>query len=296
MTTINFEYDRYVRSYHTGEKVKGTVTVKTNEKIKPKEVICTAYCIRTVDPDGHGLTSFDDPIPKNADRIIWQHNIPVTPMPSTIEDGYTFPFEFTVPKESKMVESVRCKYISVDYFVEFVIKRGFLSSDITGQRAFFVVAETDKNIPAGEPVEIDVNKVDARRSMGKKANFKAHIHFNTNVATFTKPPAGWIEIIDSDTPIESITVSYIRNERIMIDRTNPQNLNSEKNRTYIAENDPPHGVQIPFNIEWVRVHISADMETPLFSVSTSLKVRIVFANGAYASATIPLKLYHDLAY
>ncbi|EAX86385.1 hypothetical protein TVAG_332210 [Trichomonas vaginalis G3] len=296
MTEITFEYDRFTRSYFTGEKIKGAVKVKTTEKIKPKEVTCTAYCIRTVDPNGHGLTSFDDPIPKVADRIVWQHNIPINPAPTVIEDGYTLPFEFTVPKESKMTESIRCKYISVDYFVEFVIKRGLLSSDIVGTKGFFIVADLDKNIPAGEPVEVNVNKVNPQRSMGKKANFKAHIHFNTNVATFTKPPTGWITIVDSDTPIEAITVSYIRNETILIDRTNPQTLNSEKSRTYIAENDPPHGIQIPFNIEWSRIHISADLETPLFSVSTSLKVRIVFTNGAYASTTIPLKLYHDLAY
>ena len=295
--TFEFDFGRFTRSFNQGEPINCTIKVSTKEPIKVKEVSCNVYCIRTVDPEGHNFSGFDASIPKPADRIVWQEQIPIKDPPQVIEDNYSFKFTFSVPTNSKMTESVRGKYISVDYIVEYKIKpTGLFSSEIVGSKTFFIVSKKDDNIPAGEPVDIMVDKVDPKRSMGRKANFKAHIHFNTQVATFTKPPHGYIEILESNTPIQSITVSYIRTEKLYVDRSNPQILTSEKNRTYIAENDPPHGMQIPFNIEWVRVHISPDIETPQFSISTGLKVRIVFTNEAYASATIPLKLYHDLSY
>ena len=295
--TFDFDFGRFTRSFLKGEQINCTITAHTKEPIKVKEVSCNVYCVRTVDPEGHNFSGFDAVIPKSADKIVWQQNIPIQNVPAIIEDNYQFQFTFTVPDNSKMVESVRGKYISVDYIVEYKVKpAGFFTSEILASKTFFVVCPPDKNIPAGEPVDITVDKIDIKRSMGHRATFKAHIHFNTTVATFTKPPTGYIEILESDTPIGSITVSYLRTEKICLDRSNPIILSSEKNRTYIAENDPPYGIQIPFKIEWVRVHISPDIETPLFSISTGLKVRIVFANEAYASATIPLKLYHDLAY
>jgi hypothetical protein len=295
--TFEFDFGRFTRSFHQGETINCTIKVNTEEQIKVKEVSCCVYCIRTVDPDGHRFSGFDASIPKPADRIIWQEQIPIKDPPSVIEDNYTFKFSFAVPQNSKMTESVRGKYVSVDYIVEYKIKpSGLFSSEIIGSKTFFIVGRKDEVIPPGEPVDLIVDKVDLRRSQGRRAKFKAHIHFTTQVATFTKPPNGYIEIIESDTPIHSITVSYVREEKLFIDRGNPRTLISEKNRTYVAENDPPYGMQIPFNIEWVRVHISPDIETPQFSISTGLKVRIVFQNDAYASATIPLKLYHDLAY
>lgn len=292
---FEFDFNRFTRTFLPDEPIHVDMKIKTKEPIKAKECSCNVYCVRTVDPDGHGFSGFDISIPKPADRIVWQQNIPIKDQPSVIEDGFKFSFDFSVPRNSKMTESVRGKYISVDYFVEFNIKRGLLQSDLTGNRIFFVVYPPDKP-PSGEPVDMIVDKIDVKRSMGHKANFKAHIHIDTPCASFTKPPRGYIEMLEEDTPVEAITVSYIRNEKITVERGNPQTLISEKNRTYIAENDPPLNTHIPFNLEWVRVHISPDAETPAFGITTSLKVRIVFTNGAYASATIPLKLYHDLAY
>ena len=294
-TSIEISFDRFTRTYLPDEKINCSIIVRTKEVIKPKEVTCIVYCVRTIDQNGHNLSGFEGTIPKSADKIIWQQPIVIPQVPSVIEDNYTFNFDFQVPKNSKMCESVRGKFISVDYIVEYIINRGFFQGSLTESRLFFIVYPTN-TIPNGESIDITLDQVDKKRSQGKIAKFKSLLHLDTPCASFTKPPSGYIKIIESDTPVESITVSYLRNEKITLDKTNPVLLHSEKSRSYIAENDPPHGIHIPFNMEWVRVHISPDVETPSFSITTSLKIRVVFTNGAYASSTIPLKLYHDLNY
>jgi len=294
-TSIDIVFDRFTRTYLADEKIGCAITIKTKEPIKPKEVTCIIYCIRTIDQNGHDLSGFDGDMRKTPEKIVWQNPITLPKIPATIEDGFNFTFDFVVPKNSKMCESVRGKFISVDYFVEFTINRGFFSQALIETRMFFIVNPTTTK-PTGDPVDLTVDQIDKKRSMGNKAQIKAHIHLDTPCACFSKPPSGYIEILEADQPIEAITVSYLRNEKITVEKGNPILLHSEKSRSYIAENDPPHNVVIPFNMEWVRIHISPDVETPAFSITTSLKVRITFFNGAYASATIPLRLYHDLPY
>jgi hypothetical protein len=122
------------------------------------------------------------------------------------------------------------------------------------------------------------------------------VHLVTNVASFKKPPNGTITISETNVPIKAITVSYMRTEKILTERGNPQVLESEVCRMQIAETDPPLGIELPFNLEWVRVLISPDVETAHFAVSVALKIRIVFQNDGYASSTIPLKLWRDFSY
>jgi hypothetical protein len=127
--------------------------------------------------------------------------------------------------------------------------------------------------------------------------FKVKIDLASNVACFTKPPMGVITVLESREPISSITVAYVRTEKIFGERgTAVSSLPSEVGRMQVAENDPPHNIELPFMLEWVRILIGPDIETRQFAVTMGVKIRVVFANDGYATAIIPVKLWRDLAY
>jgi hypothetical protein len=140
-----------------------------------------------------------------------------------------------------------------------------------------------------------MTKKDMKRGT-PSAEFKAQVRLVSDVASFKKPPAGTIKFLEAKEPIRTVTVSYMRTEKITTEKGNPMEFVSEVCRMQIGEKDPPLGIELPFNLEWVRVLISPDMETPQFSMSIGLKVRVLFENEGYASSVIPLKLWRDLAY
>jgi hypothetical protein len=194
-----------------------------------------------------------------------------------------------------MTESVRGKYISVDYIVEVVIKRGAFSNAIVQQRIFFVLYPPPATPPAGKPVEQFITKADLRRG-APPVDFRARVSLVSDVASFKRPPNGTITFLEAKEPIRTVTVSYMRTEKLTVEKGNPMEFVSEVCRMQIGERDPPLGIELPFNLEWVRVLISPDIETPQFSISIGLKIRVVFENEGYASVVIPLKLWRDLAY
>lgn len=292
--SVSFEFDRLTRTYSPEEVIHVNGTVSTPEPIKYKEISCVVYCTRTLDLKGHGLSGFDNHYAHTPESTLWSFPAEVD-WPRTIEDGYKFSFDFKVPRARNLTESVRGKYISVDYFVEMVIKRGMFQSDVQGVRSFFVVYPPAGTPPAGVPIEKTMDKKDMKRNT-PPVDFHAKINLETNVASFKHPPRGTIVVTDTRVPIHAITVSYMRTEKIYFDKSNPQTFVSEVCRMQIAENDPPANIEIPFNLEWVRVLISPDVETSQFSLSVSLKVRILFENQGYASTTVPLQLTRDLPY
>lgn len=291
--SVSFEFERVSRTFSQNDIVRGTGVISTTESIKPKEIIFNAICVRTIDPKGHNLSGFDSAIPHNQENTIMQIPIKVN-FPKVIEDGYKFDFEFKVESGNGLTESLRGKYISVDYLIEFIIKRGMLKSDIVATKEFFIVYDNNKR-EKGEEVQIEMNESNIKKGT-TPTKFLAKIHLLTNVASFKKPPKGSIMFIESESPILSCTISYLRTEKITMDRTNPMTFVSEVCRMQILENDPPYNIEIPFNLEWVRILISPDIETKQFSFNIGLKIRVKFINGGYATAIIPLKLCRDLAY
>jgi hypothetical protein len=291
---VAFDFDRLSRTYAPNENIHITAAFNTTESIKYKEISCSVLCIRTVNMAGHGLAGFDQAIAHTPENTVWQQVIPID-WPRTIENGYKLAFNVKVPRERGMTESVRGKYISVDYIVEIAIKRGAFSANLNFSKIFFILYPPPDVPPTGERVERIVTRKDMRATT-PGVDFKARVNLVTNVVSFKKPPYGTITMLEASQPVRTITVSYMRTEKITMEKGNPQQLVSEVCRMQIAEKDPPLGIELPFNLEWVRVLISPDIETPQFSVSVGLKVRVIFENGGYASVVIPLKLWRDLAY
>lgn len=294
--SVQFDFDRLTRTYCPGDEIKVKLTVHASEPIKPKEVYCNVYCVRTIEIRGHNLAGFDSIIPRTPENVLWYQPVPLpSPIPAKLDDGWGFNFSFKVPVQKNLTESLRGKYVSVDYYIEFLIKRGLLQSDIVGMRSFFIVNKGVESVPKGKPVEMIMDKKNLKKG-SKPLDFKAIIRLNSDTFSFLRPPNGSIEVAESKSPVSAITVSYIRTEKIATDKAAPQTLVSEVCRMQIAENDPPLKVEFPFNMEWVRILVSPDVETPLFSMSFGLKVRIIFDNGSYAIGIVPLKTFRDLAY
>ena len=220
--------------------------------------------------------------------------INLSTFPKVIENETTFQFSFEIPKNSNITESIRGKYISIDYCVYFQAKLGAFQT-FEKSRTFFVCYKPPINRPTGNPVDYTMDSKNCKKG-SRTVHFHASIHLDTPVASIKSPPRGLITIIDSSDAVSQITISYMRKETISIDRSNPIVNTSEICRMQIAENDPPHGVIIPFNLEWIRLLIAPDVETNQFKIETSLKIRILFGTDGYATYAIPLVLVRDLVY
>lgn len=293
--SIKFEFDRLTRTYSPGQEVTVNCEVSTKEPIKWKEAYCNAYCVRTVNSNGHGLNGFDQPIPHGAENTLWSTPLPVR-WPISIENGFKFQIKFKVPSAKALTESIRGKYVSVDYLVEVQIKRGMFTSDMIFTKTFYVVFPAPEKRPTGDPIEITMDRKDLKKG-SPPVDFQAKVHLDTPVASFKRPPKGWIKVLKSNQPITAITVSYMRTETIFSEKGgSPSVFVSEVCRMQIAENDPVKNIEIPFNLEWVRILVSPDLETPQFSMNIGLKIRILFDNEGYANHVIPLKLCRDMPY
>jgi hypothetical protein len=291
--SVAFDFCRLTRTYFPDENIHVDATVTTSESIKYKSVSCSVFCVKTLEPKGHGLSGFESGVPHSAEQVIWE--LPIKKdWPRTLENGYKFAFDFQVPRGKNMSESVRGKYVSIDYIVELNVKMGMLKEDITCARGFFILYPPPATPPAGQAIEKLIDS-SALKKGSPRADFKAKVVLATNVASFKKPPSGTITLLESKVPIKARSVSYVRTEKIL-EKGNVQAFDAEVCRIQIAETDPPHGIELPFNLEWVRLLIGPDLETAHFAISVGLKVRIVFDNDAYASAVIPLKLWRDLPY
>lgn len=294
-TDISYSFDRLTKTYAPDETCKVTMTFKCTEPEKFKEMSLNVFCVRSLNSSGHKIVGFDSIISHTPESTVWSYPVPTNKISGNIENGYTFSFEFKIPKGSNLCESVRGKYISVDYFIEFVGKRSFMKSDFVSQKIFFVIYPLNGPLPQGESISREMNRKNCKPGL-PPVNFKIRVNLKSNVASFKHPPCGELEILESEDVITQITISYMRTEIISIDRSNPIKQNNEVCRMQIAENDPPKNVVIPFGLEWVRVLISPDVETLTFSLSISIKIRVLFEKGGYATMAIPLKLYRDLAY
>ena len=292
---IVYTFDRLAKTYCPDEKCTCKMVWKCTEPMKFKEISLTVYCLRTLNATGHKISGFDKIIPHSQENVIWSYPVQIGKIPLTIDTGFSFEFSFTIPKGNQLCESVRGKFISIDYLIEFVGKRSLLKADYVSQKIFFVVYPLQKPIPQGNPVEKFMTRANCKPTL-PPVNFKVRVHLLSDVASFNHPPEGELEILESADYITQITISYMRTEVLSLDRSNPTTLISEVCRMQIAENDPPKNVTIPFGLEWVRVLIGPNLETPTFSLSISLKVRILFEHGGYATLAIPLQLYRDLAY
>ena len=297
MATVTFDFDRLTRTYTLDQTVKVDAVVHTKEPIKWKEAYCNVFCVRTINPNGHGLVGFDLPIPHTPENTLWSNPLSIK-FPPVINDNYKFSFQFKVPKNSNLTESVRGKFVSVDYFIEVVFKKSGMrvfGGDITICKTFYIVFPMVGKRPTGNPVEVTLDRKNLKPG-SPIVDFKAKVHLDSTVASFKQPPKGWIQILSSNQPIEAITVSYIRTEKIVNEKGVPSTFVSEVCRMQIAESDPPLNIVIPFNLEWVRILISPDIETPNFSMNIGLKIRLLFDNNGYANYVIPLKLCRDLPY
>ena len=292
--SIRFEFDRLTRTYVPGQECKVEAELSTKEPIKWKEAYCNVFCVRTINTSGHELVGFDIPIPHTPENVLWSAPVQVK-WPGVINNGFKFSINFKVPSDKNLTESIRGKYVSVDYFIEVVIKRGLFAGDITICKTFYVVFPPPEKRPTGDPVEYVMTYKDLKKG-SPHVDFKAKVHLETPVASFKQPPKGWISIEKSNQAIEAITVAYMRTETIINERGNASYFVSEVCRMQIAESDPPYGIEIPFNLEWVRILVSPDVDTPLFKMNIGLKIRILFENDGYANHIIPLKLCRDMAY
>ena len=292
---ITYTFDRLTKTYSPDETCTCKMLWECSEPMKFKEISLTVYCIRTLNPNGHKISGFDSIIPHSQETVIWSYPVQINKIPLTIDSGFNFEFSFKIPQGNQLCESVRGKFISVDYVIEFVGKRSFLQSDYVSQKVFFVVYPPQTPIPQGQSIEKIMGRANCKPSL-PPVNFQIRVNLRSDVASFKHPPAGELEILESSDFISQITISYMRTEIITIDRSNPIKNVSEVCRMQIAETDPPKNVTIPFGLEWVRVLIAPNLETSTFSLSISLKVRVLFEHGGYATLAIPLKLYRDLAY
>ncbi|KAH0787009.1 Down syndrome critical region protein 3 [Histomonas meleagridis] len=287
-----FTFDKLSRTYFFNDKITCTCSIETTEPIRAKEISFNIFGVRTINPKGHGLSGYDSQIPHTPENTIY-HSPIQHKFPNVIENGYNFSFEFTVPKGSKLTESVRGKYVSVDYFVELSIKRGVFSSDFTSSRTFFLIFPPAP-LPKGEPVDVTMDEKDIIK--GKAVKFHAKVHLKTNVISFTKPPRGYVIITGSESPILYCFTSYYRTETVKTDKSNPIIGHTEVGLIQIAESNPPFGIKLPISMEWIRFSIVPQIDTSLFGFKVDLKVTIYFEGGSKASKVIPLTLCRDLGY
>lgn len=290
---FEFKFNRFTRIYTFGEKVEVTMTVKTEEVIKPKEVSLAFYNVLTMDSNGHKYTSYDKLIDHTQENEIYSQPIFIKEFPRTIEDGYEIQFSFVIPEDiPKMRESFRGHHISNDYFIEFIIKRGVFSSNIMTCKHIFVLSKPVP-IPDGIPVDIKLDSLCKSKNGDAAARFKGICHLDNDVVTTKNPPKGYIEIFEADTPIDFIYVSYGLNEVFKRDNVVINSFNTEKNRIHIADDDPPLNTKFPFFLEWSKLNMCPPVSNSAFDYTINFSIRIAFFNGAFFSNSYPIKIYRD---
>lgn len=297
-TPLDFKYmefyaelDRASRVYQIGEPIRVTLKSKIEQPTKVRDITIVAYGVLTKDEKPHNYNKFDVGVPKENGEVFWKCDIPTDKILKVIDNSFQFSFAFTIPLDSNVHESVRGKYMSIDYAVEVTTRTSLFSYDKFWV-PFKIILPSLPVKPSGPNISEKFNQCDPDPDL-PPVEFDASVFIKSPIISNKVPLNGHVIIHKAADLILYVTSSIIMNESFNVNGKRV-NFQSEIVKTRISERDPLIGRELPILIEWQRNFMTPYEGDQNISISYYLRVHIRFEFGQSATHDIPIILYRDL--
>lgn len=135
-----------------------------------------------------------------------------------------------------------------------------------------------------EKIKIDQNKI-------PQFLVKCHID-NTNV-NISKELDGWLSVIECETPIKSIELQFVRNEKVFLNTGDNLSEVSEIQNLQITDGDIIRGSEISLNMLFPRHFCCASIENKVVKLKFDINIILVLTNGFVITENVPLNCWRQ---
>lgn len=135
-----------------------------------------------------------------------------------------------------------------------------------------------------EKIKIDQNKI-------PQFLVKCHID-NTNV-NVSKEMDGWLNVVECETPIKSIELQFVRNEKVFLNTGDNLTEVSEIQNLQITDGDIIRGSEISLNMLFPRHFCCASIENKVVKLKFDINIIIVLSNGFVITENVPLNCWRQ---
>lgn len=137
-----------------------------------------------------------------------------------------------------------------------------------------------------------LEKIKINQSKVPKFHLVCHID-NTN-CDLNNPFSGYAIVKDTEIPIKSLELQFVRNETIFLPNGESITEVSEIQNLQIADGEVNRDVEIPLFMIFPRYFCCASLETKIAKICFEVNVILVLVNGFVITENFPLNTWRSL--
>jgi len=290
---ISINLDRYNRSYIPGEAVEGVVEIVVNGPSSHSgiKLVVDGTVNLQLSPRSAGVFEAFYSSIKPEQLLGYEFEVA---KPGKLRSGKTeYPFKFKLkPKKgSRLHETYHGVYINVQYLISVEIARSMLAKNLKKTVEFIVKCKPKKEIEE-VPVEFTITP-DKLKNVSKSRTglpqFKIRGMFNSQTCNVDRPFGGWLLVEESDQPIKSIELQFVRVETAKNGDSEIREATEVQN-IQIADGDVMRNTKIPMYMIFPRLFTCISTSAKSWKVSFEVNVVVLFRDNQMLTENIPIKL------
>lgn len=130
-------------------------------------------------------------------------------------------------------------------------------------------------------------------SQNKIPNFDVECMIENTNCDMNSSFNGYIIVKDSEIPIKSLELQFIRNETIQLPNGEPFNENSEIQNLQIGDGEVNYNTEIPLFMIFPRFFSCASLDSKLVKLSFEINVILVLNNGYVITENFPINTWRS---
>lgn len=130
-------------------------------------------------------------------------------------------------------------------------------------------------------------------SQEKIPDFLFVCHVDNINPDINKELNGWIKIIKCDTPIKSVEMQFVRNEKVILSNGESLVEMSEIQNLQIGDGDVVRNNEIPLNMLFPRFFSCANLESKIVCLTFDINIIVVLNTGLVITENVPLNLWRS---
>jgi len=290
---ISINLDRYNRSYIPGEAVEGVVEIVVNGASSHSgiKLVVDGTVNLQLSPRSAGVFEAFYSSIKPEQLLGYEFEVA---KPGKLRNGkteYPFKFKLKAKKGSRLHETYHGVYINVQYLISVEIARSMLAKNLKKTVEFIVKCKPKKEIEE-VPVEFTITP-DKLKNVSKSRTglpqFKIRGMFNSQTCNVDRPFGGWLLVEESDQPIKSIELQFVRVETAKNGDSEIREATEVQN-IQIADGDVMRNTKIPMYMIFPRLFTCISTSAKTWKVSFEVNVVVLFRDNQMLTENIPIKL------
>jgi len=290
---ISINLDRYNRSFVPGEAVEGVVEIVVNGPSSHSgiKLVVDGTVNLQLSPRSTGVFEAFYSSIKPEQVLGYEFEVAKAGKLRSGKTEYPFKFKLKAKKGSRLHETYHGVYINVQYLISVEIARSMLAKNLK-KTAEFIVKSKPKKEMEEVPVEFTITPDKLKNVSKSRAGlpqFKIRGQFNSQTCNVDRPFEGWLIVEESDQPIKSIELQFVRVETAK-NGDNEFREATEVQNIQIADGDVMRNTKIPMYMIFPRLFTCISTSAKNWKVSFEVNVVVLFRDNQMLTENFPIRL------